>query len=75
MKTFPRIAAALAVTSAVLLGPVAVDNEHRIWDAYGNRYWPAIYLLDRNGRVVYRHYGEGGYEQTERRIRELLGNA
>lgn len=56
-----------------IMWPVAVDNESRIWNAYGNRFWPAIYLIDRNGRVVYRHYGEGDYEQTERRVRALLG--
>lgn len=55
--------------------PVAVDNAYRIWNAYGNRYWPAVYLIDRDGRVVYRQVGEGGYEQTERHIRELLGKA
>ncbi|MBU6490257.1 MAG: redoxin domain-containing protein [Burkholderiales bacterium] len=56
-----------------IMWPVAVDNESRIWNAYGNRFWPAIYLIDRNGRVAYRHYGEGDYEQTERRVRALLG--
>ena len=58
-----------------IIWPVAVDNESRIWNAYGNRYWPALYLIDRNGQVVYRHYGEGDYEQTEARIRALLGKA
>ena len=52
-----------------------MDNSHRIWDAYGNLYWPAIYLLDRDGHLVYHHFGEGNYEQTEQRIRELLGKA
>lgn len=55
--------------------PVAVDNEYRIWNAYGNRFWPAIYLIDRDGRVVYRQVGDGGYEQTEQHIRALLGKA
>lgn len=53
--------------------PVAVDNESRIWNAYGNQFWPAVYLIDRDGRLVYRHYGEGNYGQTEQRIRALLG--
>ncbi|HEX7914936.1 MAG TPA: redoxin family protein [Rudaea sp.] len=52
--------------------PVAVDNSYRIWNAYGNRYWPAVYLIDQNGRVVYRHVGEGNYDGTEQRIRQLL---
>lgn len=51
---------------------VAQDNDSRTWDAYGNRYWPALYLIDRDGRIVYRHYGEGGYDVTEERIRQLL---
>ncbi|MHA6205271.1 redoxin family protein [Dyella soli] len=55
--------------------PVAMDNDYRIWNAYGNQYWPAIYLIDRDGRVVYRHFGEGNYDVTEQRIRQLLGKA
>ncbi|MEI2454426.1 MULTISPECIES: thioredoxin family protein [Lysobacter] len=52
--------------------PVALDNDYRTWNAYRNRFWPALYLIDRQGRVVYRHIGEGGYEATDARIRELL---
>lgn len=52
--------------------PVAVDNGARIWNAYGNRYWPAIYLIDQKGKVVYRHVGEGAYDDTDERIRRLL---
>jgi thiol-disulfide isomerase/thioredoxin len=55
--------------------PVAMDNDYRIWNAWGNRYWPAIYLIDREGHVVYRHVGEGDYDRTEERIRQLLGKA
>jgi len=55
--------------------PVAMDNDYRIWNAYGNRFWPAIYLVDRDGHVVYRHVGEGDYDRTEARIRQLLGKA
>jgi thiol-disulfide isomerase/thioredoxin len=55
--------------------PVAADNNYGIWNAYGNRFWPAIYLIDKNGRVVYSHYGEGDYDVTEQRVRELLGKA
>ncbi|MGY0557301.1 MULTISPECIES: thioredoxin family protein [unclassified Lysobacter] len=51
---------------------VAQDNGYRTWNAYGNRYWPALYLVDRNGRVAYRHFGEGDYERTEAVIRQLL---
>ena len=52
--------------------PVAQDNELATWNAWGNQYWPALYLVDQNGKVVYRHFGEGNYEQTEERVRQLL---
>ncbi|MCY1075783.1 thioredoxin family protein [Archangium lansingense] len=52
--------------------PVVQDNGYRIWNAYGNQYWPALYLIDREGRVVYRHFGEGAYDRTEAQIRALL---
>ena len=52
--------------------PVAQDNGYGTWDAYGNRFWPAMYLVDRDGKIVYRHYGEGDYDVTEARIRQLL---
>jgi thiol-disulfide isomerase/thioredoxin len=55
--------------------PVATDNGYETWNAYGNQYWPALYLIDRDGRVVYRHFGEGNYEQTEERVRQLLEKA
>jgi len=64
-----------AVRTLGITYPVAVDNDNRIWSAFHNQYWPAIYLIDREGRVVYRHVGEGDYDQTEARIRQLLGKA
>jgi thiol-disulfide isomerase/thioredoxin len=51
---------------------VAQDNGFETWEAYNNRYWPALYLIDRDGRVVYQHFGEGDYAETEARIRQLL---
>ncbi len=53
--------------------PVALDNDFATWRAYENRYWPAHYLIDREGRIVYTHFGEGQYAQTENNIRSLLG--
>lgn len=53
--------------------PVALDNGFDTWTAYDNRYWPAHYLIDRDGRVVYIHFGEGEYGRTENNIRYLLG--
>ncbi len=53
--------------------PVALDNNYGTWNAYGNQYWPAKYLIDRNGDVRYAHFGEGSYDVTEEHIRQLLG--
>ena len=55
--------------------PVAIDNTFSIWRAFDNRYWPALYLLDARGRIRYRHFGEGEYEQSERTIQRLLADA
>jgi cytochrome c biogenesis protein CcdA/thiol-disulfide isomerase/thioredoxin len=52
--------------------PVALDNDFGTWNAWGNRYWPAKYLVDRNGHVRFVHFGEGAYRETERVIRQLL---
>ena len=52
--------------------PVVLDNDYSTWHAYKNRYWPRKYLIDIDGFVVYDHIGEGGYEETERKIQELL---
>ena len=53
--------------------PVAQDNDYQTWQAYSNRYWPAKYLVDQEGNIVYTHFGEGDYEETENVIRQLLG--
>ena len=54
--------------------PVAQDNIYATWNAYRNQYWPALYLIDANGQVVYRHLGEGNYEETEAAIQKLLAD-
>ena len=53
--------------------PVVIDNDFAIWRSFGNRYWPAVYLVDRDGSVRFHHFGEGEYEETERAIQQLLG--
>ena len=53
--------------------PVALDNSFATWRAYSNDYWPSEYLIDRTGHIRHEHYGEGSYGETERLIRELLG--
>ena len=62
-----------AVRRLDLKYPVAIDNEYETWNAYQNQYWPAKYLIDRNGHLRYFHFGEGEYDTTEARIRTLLG--
>jgi thiol-disulfide isomerase/thioredoxin len=52
--------------------PVAQDNRYATWEAYNNQYWPAVYLIDKQGKVVYTHFGEGDYGVTEAAIRRLL---
>jgi len=52
--------------------PVVMDNEYSTWTSYGNRYWPHKYLIDIDGFMVYDHIGEGAYEETEKKIQELL---
>ena len=52
--------------------PVAVDNDWKIWRAFDNRYWPAHYLADAQGRIRYHHFGEGRTDETEAAIRALL---
>jgi thiol-disulfide isomerase/thioredoxin len=51
---------------------VAQDNDHQTWDAYHNRYWPTVYLIDKQGHIRYTHIGEGAYQQTEAAIQALL---
>ena len=55
--------------------PVAVDNDHVIWRAFKNQYWPALYFVDAQGRVRHHHFGEGAYEQSEMIIQQLLAEA
>lgn len=55
--------------------PVAMDNDYSTWRAYRNRYWPAKYLIDKDGIIRYTHFGEGAYAETETKIRELLEEA
>ena len=53
--------------------PVALDNHLATWTSFDNRYWPAHYLINKEGKVVYTHFGEGNYDITENNIRFLLG--
>ncbi len=53
--------------------PVVQDNDYAIWNSYSNHYWPAEYLIDQKGEIVYEHFGEGHYDTTEKAIQQLLG--
>ena len=52
--------------------PIVLDNDFEIWDEFKNRYWPAKYLFNSKGEIVYTHFGEGGYVEAEKEIRKLL---
>ena len=52
--------------------PVAQDNEGKTWRAYKNRYWPTLYLIDKQGNIRFTHIGEGRYQETEAAIQALL---
>ena len=54
---------------------VAMDNDYTTWNVYENRYWPAKYLIDKDGIIRYKHFGEGRYAETESEIRTLLEEA
>ena len=51
---------------------VAQDNDGTTWRAYKNRYWPSLYLIDKQGQIRYMHIGEGRYQETETVIKALL---
>jgi Thioredoxin like C-terminal domain/AhpC/TSA family len=58
--------------------PVAVDNDHAVWQAFDNHYWPALYFVDAEGRIRHHHFGEGEYMSSEMVLQMLLraaGNA
>lgn len=69
-KSRPALEA--AVQRFGLTYPIAIDNASATWNAWGNQYWPAEYIVDQQGRIVYSHFGEGAYSQTEALIRRLI---
>ena len=64
-----------AIQQNHLTYPVVQDNNLATWDAWGNQFWPADYLVDARGNVRDAHFGEGDYAQTELAIRTLLREA
>jgi thiol-disulfide isomerase/thioredoxin len=55
--------------------PIALDSDYAVWRAFDNRYWPAVYIADAQGRIRHHQFGEGGYEECERVIQGLLRDA
>jgi thiol-disulfide isomerase/thioredoxin len=55
--------------------PIAIDNDHAIWRAFKNEYWPALYFVDTQGHIRHHQFGEGEYEQSEMIIQQLLAEA
>jgi hypothetical protein len=55
--------------------PVAIDNDFRVWRAFDNHYWPALYFVDAEGRIRHHRFGEGDYARSEMIIRQLLAEA
>jgi thiol-disulfide isomerase/thioredoxin len=55
--------------------PVAIDNKYAVWQAFGNQYWPAFYIVDATGHIRYHQFGEGNYDKSERVVRQLLAEA
>jgi thiol-disulfide isomerase/thioredoxin len=55
--------------------PIALDSDYAIWRAFSNRYWPAVYIADGQGRIRHHQFGEGGYEEVERIVQQLLREA
>ena len=64
-----------AATEMRVAYPIAIDNDFAVWKALDNQYWPALYIVDAQGRIRHHQFGEGGYEQSERIIQRLLLDA
>ena len=61
-----------AVIELGIAYPVAQDNDGKTWRAYQTRYWPTLFLIDKQGNIRYTHIGEGAYSETEAAIQEIL---
>jgi thiol-disulfide isomerase/thioredoxin len=61
-----------AIEELDITWPVVLDNDYFNWNNFSNRYWPAKYLIDRSGNIVYSHFGEGAYAETEMMIQNLI---
>jgi thiol-disulfide isomerase/thioredoxin len=64
-----------AIKAMAINYPVAVDSDYEIWRSFQNHYWPALYLIDANGKIRYQKFGEGDYPESELMIQKLLKEA
>jgi thiol-disulfide isomerase/thioredoxin len=71
-KSTANVAAAIKLHG--ILYPVAQDNDFATWTAYGNHYWPAQYIVDKSGKIVFEHAGEGQYDLIDHTIQKLLND-
>jgi thiol-disulfide isomerase/thioredoxin len=55
--------------------PIALDPDYAVWEAFANHYWPAVYIADAEGRIRHHHFGEGGYDECEQVVQQLLRDA
>jgi thiol-disulfide isomerase/thioredoxin len=55
--------------------PIAIDNDFAVWNALRNQYWPALYIVDAQGRIRHHQFGEGGYDKSEKIVQQLLAEA
>jgi len=62
----------LAIEKYGINYPVVLDNDMKTWKAFENKYWPRKYIADHEGYLRYDHIGEGGYQETEKIIQQLL---
>lgn len=63
------------VKSLGIVYPVVMDNEYKIWNSFGNQYWPAAYFIDATGHIRFHHFGEGKYEEQDQVVASLLAEA
>src|SRR3954451_13326880 len=62
-----------ALAARAIEYPVVVDNDYKVWNAFANRYWPALYFVGRDGVIRDEYFGEGRYRESEQVLQHRLG--